>query len=215
MNQIRITNCNSYRIPKPQPSNPREHINITATVKYISDKLATVDRGKRLGQPENLIKINSLGDTIFILKPEKPVNPIESMRLLAENGQKPLDYKYALYQLTNNALLMRILEGERFWLEDKGTDKHGTYSISKDGDLVDVGFKGINPDRTIRVWKGGNYLALDVYDRIYDSRRLGLTGCGNPEICEPATVIVGIKTRDNTSIVCQKTNAGLNSTLRK
>ena len=95
-------------------------------------------------------------------------NYADSMRILKENGLKPLTYEEAL---AHGKELVKAFKGRWHWfyLAGERLDKSGYHTIDKHG-VVSAGKGEI--ENTIYFWKGDNPLSLDVHS-VYVASRLG------------------------------------------
>ena len=87
-------------------------------------------------------------------------NHTDSMRLLKENGLRPMTYMEAINAMVHNSQLKNKLIGKCFYTNEVGTDKQGEYTIKPGGNLV----KGstLNPENDISFTKGPNPLSVIV-----------------------------------------------------
>ncbi|MGD0729434.1 MAG: hypothetical protein ABR981_05140 [Candidatus Micrarchaeaceae archaeon] len=133
--------------------------------------------------------VGSSGAVLNVLK--KEADHSSSMKLLDEAGLRPLTYQETIHTLMNDSELKNALKGNWFYLQGKGTEEDGFYTIDNEGELVKG--KGASPEETVRVWKGENPLSLDVDSDDYaadDGGRFGLVADGEPSVVAP--VVVGV-----------------------
>ena len=104
-------------------------------------------------------------------------NHAQSMRMLADNGLRPLTYKEALM---NAHELIEKLQGRCFYLDGKGIDEDGLYSFNAKGELAKS--MGDEPyDKTVYIWSGDKPLILDVLPDDLDYGRFEIIAIYNPE----------------------------------
>ncbi len=114
----------------------------------------------------------------------------KSMKILADNGLRPLTYQEAL---SRSSELITELKGKWFYLDGQGTEKSGIYTFNNKGELVEsTGKESI--DQKVRVWSGNQPLLLCVapnYVAWDEDERFDLVGSFSPD--DVAPVVVGVK----------------------
>jgi len=116
----------------------------------------------------------------------------DSMRILGENGLRPMTYKEIFVKLgMDRKLKGQLKDRGLFWIDGKGIDIEGLYTIQPDGSLK----KGLSGDRekNVLVTSGSLPLTLKVgsnEETVSVWRRFQLDACANPLIT--ASLVVGV-----------------------
>ncbi len=125
---------------------------------------------------------------------EQGGNHSQSMKLLTENGLRPLTYQEAL---SRSSELIEKFKGKWFWIAGKGIhEEDEIYVFNPQGELVKSNGKE-SIDQKVRVWSGSQPLSLDVDSDYYArdfGRRFLLDGGGSPDVVAP--VVVGVRSAD-------------------
>ena len=119
-------------------------------------------------------------------------NHAASMRILNENGLRPVTYREILIALGRDPKLKEKLRGKWFWLNGERTEMQGFHTIQSNGFLKEG--KSDDPVKNVYVWEGEQPLAFNVFEDIH-------TACGDAwfgihAIYDPsktAYVVVGIE----------------------
>ena len=116
----------------------------------------------------------------------------ESMKLLADNGLRPITYREALVRAPE---LIEKLRGRWFWLDGKGIREDGTYAYDANGELAKpTGKETIK--KKIHVFPGDQPLFLSVfanYTAEVISARFGLYGDIRYHV-DADQIVVGVRT---------------------
>lgn len=116
----------------------------------------------------------------------------QSMRILADNGLRPLTYREALSFYSE---LIKKLQGNKFYLADRGIkEKDGFYTLNAQKKLVKA-TGDETYDQKIHIWHGNRSLILNVnsdYSVNLYGARFNLIGDEDPR--GAALVVVGVKT---------------------
>ncbi len=148
--------------------------------------MATATRAKETVQV-GFREVNASG--VFIA--QIGANQTNSMRLLQENGLRPLTYQEAIVEIDKNPELKEWLKGKWFYLGGKGSQLLGYYTFNKKGELTQG--EG-DMEKTVYVYKGSQPLLLAVHeDCVARSvrRRYGLYAGDNPSAV--VGVVVGVR----------------------
>ncbi len=125
---------------------------------------------------------------------EQGGNHSQSMKLLTENGLRPLTYQEAL---SRSSELIEKFKGKWFWLSGQGIhEEDEIYAFDGKGEFVKSNGKE-SVDQKVRVYPGNQPLSLGVnwYDGArYLGGRFGLFGDSSLDFVAP--VVVGVRSAD-------------------
>jgi len=130
------------------------------------------------------------GNSILVLN--QGADYSKSMKVLEDANLRPLKHQEILLLLINDSALKESLKGKWFYIEGKGMDKNGLFTVDNKGELVER--KGmVSTENIVRVWSGSNPLSFVVNSDInaaYYGRRFVLDAYGGPGVV--ASVVVGV-----------------------
>ncbi|MDE1768816.1 MAG: hypothetical protein KGH64_01855 [Candidatus Micrarchaeota archaeon] len=133
-------------------------------------------------------------------------NHAQSMKILADNGLRPLRHREAL---SRSSELITELKGKWFYLAGRGTDKSGIYTFNDKGALVES--TGNRPiDLIVRVWPGNKPLSLVVYSDVIAQvkhKRFLIDADDWPSSVAP--VVVGVERAQAGSVVAAQNGASV------
>ncbi len=123
--------------------------------------------------------------TLFVS--DQGMNYEQSMRLLADNGLRPLTYQEALSRAPE---LIKSLKGKWFFLDGKGITENGIHAFDAHGELIKpIGNETY--DQKVRAWSGNPLFSFIVLDAVLSYGRFAVGSGLKPDL--KATVVVGIK----------------------
>jgi len=158
-------------------------------------------------------EMKSLGKSIFML--EQGADHANSMRILDENGLRPLTSQEALTHISKTPELKNQLRGKWFYIAGKGLKEDGLYTFDKEGNLKEIGKEKPSYEKTVRGWKGNRPLSLYVnYSSLY-GRRFYLRADEVPDDVARG-VVVGIRKDDPAEQMAEgaKQNSRIGNLLR-
>jgi hypothetical protein len=120
-----------------------------------------------LSKEASQVEFREVGTTgVFIARAQ--ANQENSMKLLKQNGFRPLTTQEALIKIDQNPELKEQLEGRWLYLDEKGTDLSGFYLFTEEGELSKIAGPSIlkkgkgDLERIVFVLKGSRPLSLLV-----------------------------------------------------
>lgn len=120
---------------------------------------------------------------------EIKANHADSLKILEDEGLRPMTYQEALVIIDTDSELKEKLKGKWFWIAGKGMEQDGLYTFDKNGKLIEG--EG-DPEKTVRVWSGDTPLSLSVWvGAVVDYWRFDLYADVDPSVVAP--VVVGVK----------------------
>ncbi len=120
---------------------------------------------------------------------DQSANDVQSMKILAKNGLRPLTYQEAL---SRSSELIEKLDGFWFYLADTEIKKEARlYTFDKHGKLVEPNRKE-TPDQKVHVFPGDQRLSLHINSNAYINWRFDIVALYWPAH-EVAPVVVGVE----------------------
>ena len=131
----------------------------------------------------------------FIEIIETAADYADSMRILQERRLKPLIYEGILLVLDLDPKRKEQLKGKWFWIEGRGLEMRGDYTLQPDGSLKEG--RSSNPEKIVQCIAGSQPLWFGVCadagipDLCYIDRRYTLSAASPPD--QAAPVVVGVR----------------------
>lgn len=132
-----------------------------------------------------IIEIRIQGEVSII---NKKANHSDSIKILEDEGLRPMTYQEALVIINQDSKLKEKLKGNWFYLEGKGFKDGGYYKFDSNGALSKG--KG-DPEQTVYAYSGPHPLSLYVGDDAGVVWRFDLDASNDPSLVAP--VVVGVK----------------------